>query len=106
IAMLTPAQKPRGLARMILTQVSFFDILILPRSGGPAKQPAGKQHRHPGTGWRWLSGSNDLASSRRRYFFSSFFSNSTLVTVMTFLPSFSATVPVTLPLVGVLQIFW
>jgi hypothetical protein len=36
--MLTPAQNPRGLAKMMRTQTSFVDIPIVPRLSWPAKQ--------------------------------------------------------------------
>src|SRR5947209_5063621 len=84
MAMLTPAQKPRGLAKIIFTDflppgmpLSYPRLIFSPsRVLGlwrqvfnlpvasaswklaattlTAKTVPGKRHRHPGNGWRWL----------------------------------------------------
>src|SRR3954453_18614720 len=93
IAMLTPAQKPRGLARMIFT-LSLRGVRLSYR-GAPdaANRPPGNANapgdRTGGVGTR----------SRAGHLSSSF----TLLTVTIFLPSFSDTVPVTSPSFGEVQ---
>src|SRR5438874_10476342 len=94
--MFTPAQKPRGFAKMIRTrQLPSFPDFILPWPL-PAAKPR-KQHRHPG-GWRCRQILDEWKAA-----YLSFASYSTLLTVMIFLSSFSETVPVTSPFLASLQ---
>src|SRR5262245_53706091 len=87
--MFTPAQKPRGLARISFTSPSSLSPY---RNRGHGRPPtptaaAGKRQRHPaggGVGVRFRG-------------FATIYLYSTLETFTQFLPSFSVTMPVTVP---------
>src|SRR5689334_21334163 len=96
MAMLTPAQNPRGLARMIFTDTTLLVALLVPAPDHPTKHGPGN-----GIATRrgWRCAVVKLSAVGRAYL------NSTLLTVTIFLPPSSATVPVTEPSIGLVQIF-
>src|SRR5438445_4535532 len=88
--MLTPAQNPRGLARMIFTQTSLSDADILPRAGFPANR-APQNSIATLAGWRCRGTSELLPEDGYSY------SNFETVTISFLLLLSFLTVPVTLP---------
>src|SRR4051812_7400075 len=106
MAMLTPAQKPRGLARMIFTGSSppWYRLLILPSLRDAANGTAGpnrdgKRHRHPRDG---LGGGDALGNDQERPAQSSNLTSLTLIIIRS--PSLE-TSPLTVPFLDFLQIF-
>src|SRR5437870_967696 len=99
--MFTPAQKPRGLARMILKREPPFQCPY--RTEAAANRQAKPQQTTSPPRRVAMPAHPESRRDRSRTYLSFFSSYSSLLTLIVFLPSFSETVPVTVPFLGVLQ---